>query len=50
MTAKEFATALNEAGFAELGVEVSTFDVNNAAKPKAPFSSTARRLQSRSDR
>lgn len=38
MTAKEFATTLNEAGFSAAGVEVSTFDVSNAAKPNAPFS------------
>jgi len=37
LTSKEFATALNEAGFTARGVKVSTFDVNNAAKPNAPF-------------
>ena len=38
MTSKEFAEALNEAGFLDRGVKVTTFDVNNAAKPSPKFS------------
>ncbi|MBR1248934.1 hypothetical protein JQ609_18615 [Bradyrhizobium sp. AUGA SZCCT0169] len=37
MTAKEFAAALNEAGFIAVGEEVKVSDVTNAAKPNAPF-------------
>jgi hypothetical protein len=37
MTAKEFAMALNEAGFRDAGVEVKVYDVNNGAKSTVSF-------------
>jgi hypothetical protein len=37
ITAKEFAHTLNNAGFREAGVIIPVSDVNNAAKPNAPF-------------